>query len=77
MPVVKRFDACRQTLSDIGAADRDGYCARSGSRQRWWRLSAVGIVAEVSRREKVHVSTWNVAYQKRRFIVCHDDTYAS
>jgi hypothetical protein len=24
MPVVKRYDACRQTLSDIGAADRDG-----------------------------------------------------
>jgi hypothetical protein len=36
-----------------------------------------GIVAEVSRREKVHVSTWNVAYRKRRFIFCHDDTLAS
>jgi hypothetical protein len=34
-----------------------------------------GIVAEVSRQEKVHVSTWNVAYRKRRFIFSHDDTY--
>ncbi len=34
-----------------------------------------GIVAEVSRQEHVHVSTWNVAYRKRRFIFSHDDTY--
>ena len=34
-----------------------------------------GIIAEVSRQEKVHVSTWNVAYRKRRFIFSHDDTY--
>jgi len=34
-----------------------------------------GIVAEVSRQENVHVSTWNVAYRKRRFIFSHDDTY--
>jgi hypothetical protein len=34
-----------------------------------------GIVAEVSRQERVHVSTWNVAYRKRRFIFSHDDTY--
>jgi hypothetical protein len=34
-----------------------------------------GIVGEVSRQEGVHVSTWNVAYRKRRFIFSHDDTY--
>jgi hypothetical protein len=34
-----------------------------------------GIIAEVSRQENVHVSTWNVAYRKRRFIFSHDDTY--
>ena len=34
-----------------------------------------GIVGEVSRQEQVHVSTWNVAYRKRRFIFSHDDTY--
>ena len=34
-----------------------------------------GIVAEVARQENVHVSTWNVAYRKRRFIFSHDDTY--
>jgi len=34
-----------------------------------------GIVAEVARAEGVHVSTWNVAYRKRRFIFSHDDTY--
>jgi hypothetical protein len=34
-----------------------------------------GIVGEVARREGVHVSTWNVAYRKRRFIFSHDDTY--
>jgi hypothetical protein len=34
-----------------------------------------GIIAEVSRQEKVRVSTWNVAYRKRRFIFSHDDTY--
>lgn len=34
-----------------------------------------GIVAEVARREAVHVVTWNVAYRKRRFIFSHDDTY--
>jgi len=34
-----------------------------------------GIVAEVSRQENVHISTWNVAYRKRRFIFSHDDTY--
>jgi hypothetical protein len=34
-----------------------------------------GIVTEVARQEKVHVSTWNVAYRKRRFIFSHDDTY--
>ena len=34
-----------------------------------------GIIAEVSRGEQVHVSTWNVAYRKRRFIFSHDDTF--
>jgi len=34
-----------------------------------------GILAEVARREGVHVVTWNVAYRKRRFIFSHDDTY--
>jgi hypothetical protein len=34
-----------------------------------------GIIADVSRQERVHVSTWNVAYRKRRFIFSHDDTY--
>ena len=34
-----------------------------------------GIVGEVARRERVPVSTWNVAYRKRRFIFSHNDTY--
>ncbi len=34
-----------------------------------------GIMAEVARAEGAHVSTWNVAYRKRRFIFSHDDTY--
>jgi hypothetical protein len=34
-----------------------------------------GIIADVSRQESVRVSTWNVAYRKRRFIFSHDDTY--
>jgi hypothetical protein len=34
-----------------------------------------GIVTEVARQQKVHVSAWNVAYRKRRFIFSHDDTY--
>jgi hypothetical protein len=34
-----------------------------------------GIVAEVTRGEGVHLSTWNVAYRKRRFIFSHNDTY--
>ena len=34
-----------------------------------------GIVGAVARQERVHVSTWNVAYRKRRFIFSHDDTY--
>jgi hypothetical protein len=34
-----------------------------------------GIVGEVARQEQVTVSTWNVAYRKRRFIFSHDDTY--
>ena len=34
-----------------------------------------GIMAEVARAEGVHVSTWNVAYRKRRFIFSHDDSY--
>jgi hypothetical protein len=34
-----------------------------------------GIVGEVARQEQVPVSTWNVAYRKRRFIFSHDDTY--
>jgi hypothetical protein len=34
-----------------------------------------GIVCAVARQEGVHVSTWNVAYRKRRFIFSHDDTY--
>ena len=34
-----------------------------------------GILGEVARQEGVHVSTWNVAYRKRRFIFSHDDTY--
>jgi hypothetical protein len=34
-----------------------------------------GLIGEVARQEGVHVSTWNVAYRKRRFIFSHDDTY--
>ncbi len=34
-----------------------------------------GIVGAVARQEGVRVSTWNVAYRKRRFIFSHDDTY--
>jgi hypothetical protein len=34
-----------------------------------------GIIGEVARQEGVHISTWNVAYRKRRFIFSHDDTY--
>jgi hypothetical protein len=34
-----------------------------------------GVVGEVARQEGVAVSTWNVAYRKRRFIFSHDDTY--
>ncbi|HEY1303480.1 MAG TPA: hypothetical protein VGF24_08035 [Vicinamibacterales bacterium] len=34
-----------------------------------------GIIGEVARQEQVKVSTWNVAYRKRRFIFSHDDTY--
>lgn len=34
-----------------------------------------GIIGEVARQEQVRVSTWNVAYRKRRFIFSHDDTY--
>lgn len=34
-----------------------------------------GIVGEVGRREGIRVSTWNVAYRKRRFIFSHGDTY--
>src|SRR6185369_11109093 len=32
-------------------------------------------VGAVARQEQVRVSTWNVAYRKRRFIFSHDDTY--
>ncbi|MEW6319601.1 MAG: capsule biosynthesis protein [Acidobacteriota bacterium] len=34
-----------------------------------------GIIGEVARSEGVRLSTWNVAYRKRRFIFSHDDTY--
>jgi hypothetical protein len=34
-----------------------------------------GLLSEVARRAGVAVSTWNVAYRKRRFIFSHDDTY--
>ena len=34
-----------------------------------------GIVGEVARQQGVHVSNWNVAYRKRRFIFSHGDTY--
>jgi hypothetical protein len=34
-----------------------------------------GLVGAVARQERVKVSTWNVAYRKRRFIFSHDDTY--
>ena len=34
-----------------------------------------GIVGAVARQEGVNVTTWNVAYRKRRFIFSHDDTY--
>jgi hypothetical protein len=34
-----------------------------------------GVLGEVARRENVHLSTWNVAYRKRRFIFSHHDTY--
>ena len=34
-----------------------------------------GLIGEVARDEGVQVSTWNVAYRKRRFIFSHGDTY--
>ncbi|HVZ20489.1 MAG TPA: hypothetical protein VG871_05480, partial [Vicinamibacterales bacterium] len=34
-----------------------------------------GIIGAVARQEQVRVSTWNVAYRKRRFIFSHGDTY--
>lgn len=34
-----------------------------------------GILSETARRAGARVSTWNVAYRKRRFIFSHDDTY--
>ena len=34
-----------------------------------------GLIGEVARQERVKVSTWNVAYRKRRFIFSHDDSY--
>ena len=34
-----------------------------------------GILGSVARQEGVQLSTWNVAYRKRRFIFSHDDTY--
>jgi hypothetical protein len=34
-----------------------------------------GLIGEVARHERVKVSTWNVAYRKRRFIFSHEDTY--
>jgi hypothetical protein len=34
-----------------------------------------GLISAVARQERVKVSTWNVAYRKRRFIFSHDDTY--
>ena len=34
-----------------------------------------GLLSEVARQAGVGVSTWNVAYRKRRFIFSHDDTY--
>jgi hypothetical protein len=34
-----------------------------------------GLIGEVARQEGVKVSTWNVAYRKRRFIFSHDGTY--
>jgi hypothetical protein len=34
-----------------------------------------GVVGEVARQQRIHVSNWNVAYRKRRFIFSHDDTY--
>jgi hypothetical protein len=34
-----------------------------------------GVVGEAARHNGVHVSTWNVAYRKRRFIFSHGDTY--
>lgn len=34
-----------------------------------------GLLSEVARRAGVAVSTWNVAYRKRRFIFSHEDTY--
>ena len=69
-------------LSRVGAADgvRDAAAAarRSASRRRSFTHGIYvpwGIVGEVARQEGVHVSTWNVAYRKRRFIFSHDDTY--
>ncbi len=34
-----------------------------------------GIISEVASHEHVPISTWNVAYRKRRFIFSHNDTY--
>src|SRR5262245_15034182 len=34
-----------------------------------------GLIGAVARQERVKVSTWNVAYRKRRFIFSHDDSY--
>ena len=59
--------ATRRLLRDGRASRRP--CSRTASTCRGassarWRGS-----------EGVHVSTWNVAYRKRRFIFSHDDTY--
>ena len=34
-----------------------------------------GLIGEVARQANVSLSTWNVAYRKRRFIFSHHDTY--
>ena len=73
-PVLRRYleaalltvSATRRLLRGVGFAS--AVCTH-GIYVPW------GIIGEVARQERVKVSTWNVAYRKRRFIFSHDDTY--
>ena len=66
---VRAADGVRDTAAD---QDRSGFTSAvftHGIYVPW------GLIGEVARQERVKVSTWNVAYRKRRFIFSHDDTY--